>query len=167
MGGLALALAGCAAAPHHPQEEQSSLIAANYAAADRLSGRAPSLHAGNVIVTTLVEVDNLERSSTLGRLVAEHVAARLVTRGVQAVEVRAAKALFVRSATGEMILSRNPRDLSPTVTAKTVVAGTYAPAGDVVYVNLRAINPADGEILGATSYALTVTPAIRSLLGGR
>jgi len=73
--GLSLVLGACAAGAYYFDSGESNLIRGNYAATDVLvsGGKVPAA-GGPVLVATVVDIDQLERSSTLGRLISKHVA---------------------------------------------------------------------------------------------
>ena len=86
----ALALPGCAryyygaAASSDPVD----LMASNHGAADALLLQVPLDPGAPVLVGTVVQLDRLDESSRLGRLVAEQLAGRLVQRGLRVTELR-------------------------------------------------------------------------------
>ena len=68
--GTSLALGGCAAGAYYFDAQESNLIRGNYAATDVLvAGGKVSTTGGPLLVATVVDIDHLDRSSTLGRLV--------------------------------------------------------------------------------------------------
>ncbi|MGD9941600.1 MAG: FlgO family outer membrane protein [Burkholderiaceae bacterium] len=122
------------------------------ALARALSGR---VHAGApVLVSTVVNLDRLEESSSFGRMVAEQVSAGLVRHGVPVIELRMRNELFIRSGQGELMLSREVRDLTLSHSAQFVVVGTYTVAGATAYVTLRAVDPSTNIAHAAHSYTM-------------
>ncbi len=101
-----------------------------------------------VIVATIVSVDDLDRSSTLGRLTSQLVLNRLTQLGYQARDVTFVRALDI-SPDGEKILSRDARRLSRQYNASAVVAGTYAVGGLTIFVNLRLLSAEDGSVISS------------------
>lgn len=118
-----------------------------------------------VIVTSLVDIDDLERSSTLGRMVAKQVSGKLVRMGYNVREVNLRDTLAVREGTGELILSRNLKDLSAEADAQAVVAGTYAVGGETIAVHLDMIKADDGRILSSADFVVPMNADIRGYLG--
>jgi hypothetical protein len=76
----------------------------------------------------MVSVDDLNQSSTFGRLASQLISNRLSQQGYLVQDATLMRALVVRPETGEIVLSRDARNLSGSVHAQAVVAGTYAVA---------------------------------------
>lgn len=162
-----LAVAGCTTAgPTYEAANNSSFIATNYRAADRL---ADVLKAngqdGPLIVATFAGVDNLEQSSRLGRTLSEQIGSRLVQAGFQVIEVKLRNNAFVSSSRqGEFLLSREIRDISANHKVNTVVVGTYSDADEYLYVTVKAIALQSGTVTASHDYALPMLPTVRAML---
>lgn len=139
---------------------------ASYAAADRLVefSRAPLNPEKPIVVATLVDNGDLMEAAPLGRLIAEQIATRLTNAGYTVRELRFATAFKVREGTGELVLSRNVRDLSRSVGAQAIVAGTYTQAHSRVFVNAKLIHAASGDLLSAADFELPKSRDVQSLM---
>ncbi len=145
---------------------------ASYDAADKLvmsaSPRLPKT--APIVVGTLSDVNNIENSSTLGRIISEQVGARLTQLGYDVREVRLRDSVNVRQfpksspASGEFVTSRNVGALVAQANAGAVVTGTYAEAEDDVMVNIRLVDPSTGKVAAAHDFGLAKTPDVRALL---
>ncbi len=171
---LALSLAACADEP--PASTVATLPAtgavaaatplfASYAAADALLRNAGPLQELQrpVVVATLVDVNDLERSTGFGRITAEQVGARLANTGIPVAEVKLRRSILIDKG-GEMVLSRDVRQLLRARDAQALVAGTYAVGRDTVFVNLRMLSAADGRVLSAHDYIVPITRDVAALL---
>lgn len=127
-------------------------------ARDRIDTQQP------IIATTLVNVDQLGQSSTLGRTLSEAFTSRLVQAGLNVVEVKLRDSLYIEENTGELILSRNVQRLGQDYNADAVLVGTYAQAQNQVFINVRLVKIANRTILGATSFSLPLTNDLRYML---
>ena len=176
--GAALALAalsGCeTVSPMHsyyygerPGASRSNLIEVNERAADALLQTVPLNASKAVLVATLVPVDRLAESSRLGRMFSEQIAARLVQRGLRVTEVKLRDSLLLARDQGELLLSREVREVSQAQEAQAVVVGTYAVSSTVVYINLKLVNPAGNTVVAAHNYAVPMDDNVRALLAGR
>ena len=116
---------------------------------------------------TLVSVEHLGESSRLGRMFSEQIASRVVQRGVPVAEVRLREQLALQPGQGELLLSRELREVSQNHDAQAVVVGTYAVSGAMVYVSLKLVSPQGNQVVAATDYALPVDDNLRGLLRGR
>jgi len=88
-----LILSGCAelsGSSKYYTASDSQFIKANYMAAESLAKTSllPLDKSAPIVVATLVNIDNLEQSSTLGRTVSEQVASKLANMGYTVKEVK-------------------------------------------------------------------------------
>jgi len=168
---LALALSatvsGCASLPRAQQyaERPNDLGGLIYTATERMIEAAPSMAQNKpTIVATTVNIDDLNSSSTFGRLASQLVSSRLSQMGYLVMDVTYTQALELAPGTGEMVLSREASRVAAERQAQAVVAGSYAVGGDQVYLNLRLLNAADGRLLSATDVVLTLDENTRRLV---
>ena len=172
-GTLALGAAGCATEngtarkdPTYEQAAANPLIPANYAAAASLLGRLQGQLAGGqpLIAATVVNIDALDRSSTLGRLISEQVSARFTLAGHRMIEMKFRNNVYMARDQGELMLTREIRDLASSHNAQAVIVGTYAQSSDMVFVNLKVIQPETNVALAVHDYALPLDSMTRSML---
>ncbi|MDR1349325.1 MAG: hypothetical protein LBJ59_00835 [Zoogloeaceae bacterium] len=145
---------------------QSELIAASYHAADALITQAgESLSPQHpVIIATLVNINALEESSPLGRLISEQLGARLAQQGHKVVELKVRQKLYMKRHEGELMLTREIRDIAQQHNAQALIIGTYTEGADRVYINLKLTQIETNIALAAVDYALPLDMNIRALL---
>jgi len=165
---LVLGIAACAGprpGSETPGTNAQGLVFTTYGAADRLiqGSQVPLDPAKPVLVTSLVALDDFGQSSTLGRLIGEQVASRMVMSGYNVVEVALRKNLLVKQGVGQVMLSRDVKNISRLNSAQAVAVGTYAVGEDDVFVNLRLIRAGDGRILSAYDFTVKNDRNISSL----
>lgn len=153
--GLALAslLAGCAT----PQAaEETNVVSRNNAAGDVLAQLLNSrgMAGAPVVVGTLVQIDNLDQSSSFGRMVSEQIAARMAYAGVPVVELKLRNSLYMSKDGGEFLLSRELKDLTLAHKANLAVVGTYAVANQEVLVTVKAVDVSTNKVIAAHSYSI-------------
>ena len=159
LGSLLLGTTACSTPP-----VGDALIQLNHQAADALL-QGVSLHPHQpVLIATLVDLDDLERSSRWGRLASEHVAARLANRGVRVKELKLRQQIFMAQASGALLLSREVTELSLEHDAQAVVVGTYTVAGDTVYVSIKLIRPEGNTVVSAHDYSFALSERNRPLM---
>lgn len=168
-----LAIAGCASTGSQVSEPPSSyvlpdneLVKSAYTIADGLLAQLKINIDKNssILVTSFVNIDNLKESSTLGRMLAEHVASRLSQRGYKVIEMRLrTTSVFMEEGKGEFLLSRDLRDVSKNQNSTAVVVGTYGlfPNGEVS-VSARVVSPSDSTIISSCDYVLASTIKARA-----
>ncbi|WCM94694.1 FlgO family outer membrane protein [Acidovorax sp. NCPPB 2350] len=146
----------------------ADLLEANYLAADTLLQQAPQLDPRQpVLVATLVHIDRLDESSRLGRLCSEQIMGRLVQRGVRVTELKMRQSLAMQPGQGELLLSREVREVSRAQSAQAVVVGTYAATAQSVFVSLKLVSPEGNTVIAAHDYVLPVDDNVRILLSVR
>ncbi|MGL4408476.1 FlgO family outer membrane protein [Zoogloea sp.] len=163
--------------PTYEQAQNNNFQAANYAAVTELLKRMPagavsssnssSSNDGSnspFIVATLVNIDQLEQSSTLGRLISEQVASKMTQLGHNVLELKVRNSVYLKRNEGELLLTREIREVANNHRAQAVIVGTYAESATLVYVNLKVVNPATNVVLAAHDYALPLNKQVRSML---
>lgn len=146
---------------------RTSVIHANHHAADMLLQNAPLDREHAVLVATLVNVDRLGESSRLGRIFSEQIAGRLVQRGLPVTELKLRETVMIQREQGELLLSRELRELSRSHDAQAVVVGTYAASATVLYVSIKLVKPEGNVVVAAHNYAVPMDDNVRALLAGR
>jgi TolB-like protein len=170
-------LTGCGTTPELSYEEAalSQFISANHKAADDLMAMAGSpamassqdASGNTMLVATIADINALEKSSALGRVISEHLSSRLAQIGKSVVEMKLRNSVFVRNNQGEFLLTREIRELARAHNAGSVVVGTYTDGDTVVFVSLKLIDPANGLIMAAHDYALPMNRQVRRLFSAR
>ncbi|HQR04012.1 MAG: hypothetical protein JSR19_09700 [Proteobacteria bacterium] len=161
----ALALAACAG-PSYQGAQNSEFTSANYAAVDKLvSATAVPIDKNTpLLVATVVNIDSLNKSSRFGRLISEQIASRLTQQGFNVVEMKLRSDIYIKEGTGELLLSRDVRDLSKNYNAQVVVVGNYAVASGYVYLTLKAVTVVDNRVIAAVNYLLPLSENNQALL---
>ncbi|OQY43670.1 MAG: hypothetical protein DRR08_29405 [Candidatus Parabeggiatoa sp. nov. 2] len=118
-----------------------------------------------ILVTSFVNIDNLQESSTFGRVVAEQIGSRIAQQGYQMIEMKMRTSrIFVQARMGELVLSRELREISFQHDAYAVVVGTYAASKESVYVTAKLVRAKDSIILSSYDYWLPVGPDTKKML---
>jgi len=117
-----------------------------------------------ILSTSFANIDNLQESSTFGRLVGDTVAGDLVGRGFNMIEIRLRNSLYMEPRVGEFMLSRELRHVSAEHDAQAVLVGTYAVGGEYVYVNARLVSVDDSRVLSSYDFRLPMNRDIRKML---
>jgi TolB-like protein len=163
----ALGIAGCSETNTvRPQIADTDLIATNHNAAESLLNLSSANLSKSqpVLVASFVDVDNLDSSSTFGRITSEQIASKLSQSGYPVIELKLRNNVFIKEQSGEFILSRELVNLSTEHDAQAVLAGTYAVGTNSVWVTSKLIRTTDGVILSSYDYVLPMGPDTRALL---
>ncbi|MEJ5027610.1 MULTISPECIES: FlgO family outer membrane protein [unclassified Comamonas] len=142
--------------PTYQAADASVFLANSQDAINKLTASvAPqSTGTGPVLVATVVNVNNMGASSPLGRTLSEIYANQMAARGFHVKEVKLRTDLYVREGTGELLLSREMRDIARSQNASMVLVGTFSPAANFTYVSLKLVRTEDSRILSGYDYAL-------------
>lgn len=115
-------------------------------------------------VSTFVNLNDLYRTSSLGRFLGEQLIGSLRREGYGVIEVRKPAAILVQERFGEYGLSRDMGELAFVHQAQAMVVGTYAPSAGQVFVNVRLMRGSDGFVLAAASMVLEEDEVVAGLL---
>lgn len=154
-------------------EKESPMVAASYVAVDellkgqKLSPLVTPFGSKGVLVATVADINNLQKSSAFGRLLSEQLSSRLAQLGVQVNEVKLSENLFVNRNEGEFLLTRELNAIGATLNADTVLVGTYADGGGAIYVTLKMVRAADSRVSSAYNFSILKSESIKGLLQAR
>jgi TolB-like protein len=142
---------------HSQYSVKGNLVSIGYHVADRLISnlKQPINSGDSIIVATFVDIDDLNRSSTFGRIIAEQIASRLSQKGYKVKEVKFRQdTIFMQEGEGEFLLSRDLRTISEKHNASAVVVGTYGEVYKEMYVSARIINPSNSLLISSCDFGL-------------
>jgi TolB-like protein len=144
----------------------ASVYAANYRATDALiaTGRSQLDADKPIIIATIVDIDDLERSSTLGRFLSESVSARFTQNRYKMIEMKFQNAIYMKKGEGELMLTRQIREIASSHQAQAVVVGTYSRANSAVFINLKVVKPESNVVVAAQDYSLPMSTDICVML---
>ena len=148
---------------------RGDLVTNSYRIAETLQQnlRQPLGPEDTIIVASFVNVDNLQQSSTFGRIIAEQVGSRFAQKGYKVLELTLRKnSIFMSERKGEFLLSRDLRQVSRDHNAAAVIVGVYGEGYDTVYVSSRIVRPADNIILASCDLGIPMSfRAMEQMLG--
>ena len=119
---------------------------------------------GPVLVATVVNVNDMSMSSPLGRTLSEQYASAMARAGFDVKEIKLRGDIFVKEGAGELLLSRELKDIARNHNASMVVVGTFSPAAHYTYISLKLVRTEDSRIIRAHDYALPNDRDINRLL---
>jgi TolB-like protein len=165
-----LLLGACSTQPQEDTNYTSvaanAFVAANYRAADALALqlRGKLSEDKPLIMATIVNIDALEQSSMLGRLVSEQLSTRLAQGGMKMLEMKLRNSVYLKRGQGELMLTREIGDVAHTHNAQAVVVGSYAETREAVFINVKVIQPTTNLVLAGHDYVLAKEGTVRSML---
>jgi TolB-like protein len=166
-----LLLAACSSTPKNEEGNYSTIssnqfISSNYKAADallqQLSGKLVADKP--LIIATVVNIDALEQTTTLGRLVSEQVSTRMAQGGLAMLEMKLRNSVYLKRNQGELMLTREIGEVANSHNAQAIVVGSYAETSDMVFINIKVIQPNTNFVLAGHDYVLAKEAIVRSML---
>jgi TolB-like protein len=164
-------LAGCTTTvenrvPSYDDASASRFVSLNREAVGRLVADFNRGPTGDtpVLVATIVNVNDMRATAPLGRTLSEQYASAMATQGFNVKEMKLRSDVFVREETGELMLSREIKDIARSHLATMVLVGTYSAAANFTYVSLKFVRTDDSRIIRAYDYALPNDKDVLKLL---
>ena len=142
-------------------------LAVHDLAVQLLKYRRPQTGVSTIGVATFVELNRLDITSPLGRLLAEMLMGELQRAGFNVVEVRLTRDHLVKKGWGEFSLSRVVENLSPKVALQAVVLGTYIERNGYLFLNARMVDRDNQQVIASAFKVMRVDPLVASLLEPR
>lgn len=152
--------------PTYDEAAKSAFISSSRNAIDKLLAgvNRESIGQSPVLVATVVNVNDLSRAAPLGRTLSEQYASQMVASGLHVKEIKLRGDVFVKEGAGELLLSREIKDIAKSHNASLVLVGTYSTAASFTYVSLKLVRTEDGRILNGHDYALPNDRDVQRLL---
>jgi len=145
---------------------EPDLVKISYAIADRLikDVSVPIDTKNPILISSLVDINNIEKSSGLGRIMSEQIGSRFAQQGFSIIELKLRESLYVKKQGGEFLLSRSVQDISKSHNAQAMLVGTYAQGRDTVYISTRILNAEKGKIISSYDFSIPLTNNIYHLI---
>lgn len=158
---LGLSLLGCQTidnryyAINHNHKAAQGLV-------DQIKGRLDVVKP--LIVASFVNINDLNESSPLGRSISQQFATVFTQNGFRVIEMLLRKDIYIKQDSGELLLSRELKNISNIHHAQAVIVGTYAVGETRVYVTAKVINADTSIVLSAYDYSLPIDKDTKALL---
>jgi len=134
---LSYGLAACAPPSSYERQKtkwtsdgflKNNVVDINHKAADNLLSNCNIFidNQESIIVTSLVNINDMKKSSTMGRMSSEIIANRLAQHGYQIQEIKMGRDILINESEGELILSRELQQIGHKYDAQGFIVGTYA-----------------------------------------
>ncbi len=111
-----------------------------------------------VAVTSFVNLNKMNHTNRLGRLIAENLQHELQVRGWHVIDVRLTKSIIINPK-GEFVLSRDIDRLKlQSAKIGAVLSGTYTTLKNAILINAKLIRLNNAEILSSAQITLPMPP---------
>jgi len=115
-------------------------------------------------VDSFVNLNNLYKTSSLGRYIGEELMGDLQSAGIDVLDVRKSAGIMIHEKAGEYGLSRQMKELSYIHSAQAMVVGTYTYADGQIFLNARLLRNTDGMVLSNASLAFELDSVTSQML---
>jgi len=166
-----LFLTGCASQNYSnysppPPQPDVSLVASSHMVADELiTAIGDSIRRDKpLLAASFVDVNNLEKTTTFGRIVPQQFLSRFAQNGFSVMEMLLRKNIFIKEQGGEFLLSRAVKEIGESHEAEAVLVGVYAVGKTNLFVTAKVIGAKEGQVLASYDYELPLGPDIKHLL---
>jgi TolB-like protein len=166
--GWALLLAGCV--PPATTGGTASVVTPDFfgvgeeLALQLTSGMRGARGGQRLILTTVVDLDNLYATTRFGRTLTEALSTSLFRHGFGVVEIRKSAELLIRDNRGELMLTRDAKLLAKQQQAAAILTGTYSLTPTTVILNLRLLDAGSQQVLSVAGLELQRSRNINHLL---
>jgi|TARA_Y100000310_G_scaffold101951_1_gene100073 TolB-like protein len=149
-----------------PPQLDSNLVASSHNAADELIvAIGDSIRRDKpLLAASFVDVNNLEKTTTFGRIVPQQFLSRFAQNGFSVMEMLLRKNIFIKEQGGEFLLSRAIKEIGESHDAEAVLVGVYAVGKKNVFVTAKVIGTKKGRVLASYDYGLPLGPDTQHLL---
>lgn len=158
-------LSGCGIS-HYLDNRDANLVAESYDAAEDLHKKILNKLPKNslIVVSTLLNVDNLNQTSSFGRIVSDQIASAFNNFGYQVIGMEIPIDLFVMKEGGRFHLSDETKAMLRHYHASTLIGGVYAPGKHHGYVSLRMIDINSKNIIASTDFSVPMGPDAKMMM---
>ena len=115
-----------------------------------------------VLVSTIVNVNDLRTASPMTRMLTEQIGGALNRHGFDVKEIKLRRNLLVERG-GEYLLSRDVKEIAADQDAGAVMTGTYAMNENVLVVNVRLLDAETASVIASASRQIGVSEEMRGL----
>jgi hypothetical protein len=163
---LVATLTGCSSFYRFQEVKDTNLVDVSYDAVSTLQDKLahPIPKNSLIIVSTLVNVDNQNQTSSFGRIISDQVASAFHDSGYQIIGMELPIDLFVMQEGGQLHLTPEIRQMLKRYNANNIVGGVYAPGKKNTYVSLRLIDLNSRSFVSSADFSVPMGPDAKTLL---
>lgn len=119
-----------------------------------------------LILTTIVNIDDLYQTSRFGRTLSESLSTRLFSHGFGVIDVRKSDDLLIKNGAGELMLTRDAALIAHEHEAEAIIAGTYALTAQTVIVNVKMLDAGSRDVISVAGLEIQRSSSVDDLLAG-
>ncbi|MDP6539813.1 MAG: FlgO family outer membrane protein [Planctomycetota bacterium] len=150
--------------PTAPSDAELLVDACYEAVDDLLSQHQDRQDLERMLVSTVVDVNDVKRTTMFGRVTTEFLSARLTRNNVDVIHPTVREDHLLIQETGQFLLSRDVANLALDYNARTALVSTYAPLERNVIVSMKLVSTVENSTLAATDFVLHRSPVVEEML---
>jgi hypothetical protein len=136
-----------------------------YYAVDHLLAQHPKMQdTDRILVATAVDVNNVQRTSELGRVMTECIQSRLTHNDHDVIHPTVREDHLLVQHDGQFLLSRDARNLAVDYNARSALVATYSVVSNSVVVSMKLVSTVENSTLAAQDFVLERTESISEML---
>ena len=120
-----------------------------------------------IVVSTLVNVDDLNQTSAFGRIVSDQIASAFNNEGYLIKGMEMPTANFVKIEGGMLQLTEETKQTLKANNVSALVLGVFAAGRQTAYVSLRVVDLESKNVISSTDFSVPMGPDARVLLRTR
>lgn len=162
-------LGGCASNRYPEDPKDVDLIEVSYKATAALLSQTkmPLPPNSMIVVSTFVNVDELDQTAAFGRIVSSQIASAFNNSGYRIRAMELPTELFVKEDRGMLKLSDETKSALKGTEAAALVVGVFAPGKRSAYVSLRMLDVDSETVISTTDFVVPMGPDAKVLLQPR
>lgn len=159
-------LSGCLNNYYYESSKDTDLVEVSYDAVNTLqSDFSKTLPEHSlIIVNTLLNIDDLKKTSAFGRILSDQIASALYNSGYRVIGMEMPTDLLFMQEGGAPHLSDETKKIIKKYGAAAIVGGVYAQGKKATYVSLRIVNADNTNIIASTDLSVPMGADIKVLL---
>lgn len=146
--------------------KDADLVEVSYDATSTLKDKLTTTLPQNslILVSTLLNVDDLYKTSSFGRIVSDQIASAFHNSGYRIIGMEMPIDLFVMEKGGSLKLSDETKEILRPYHAAVIVGGVYAAGKKNTYVSLRIVDIKTKNVISSTDFSVPMGPDAKKLL---
>ena len=154
--------------PLTPVGQANYLLCVTYEAVDDLLAQHPNPEdLDRVLVSTVVDINDVGRTTMFGRVLGECLSSRLTQTDKDVIHATVRTDQLLVRQDGQFLLSREARNLATDHNARTALVSTYAVTKDVVILSLKLVSTVEDSTLAGIDIVIPRTETVSDMLDER
>lgn len=119
-----------------------------------------------ILATSFVSFDELEQSTTFGRMLGDQIASRFSQHGYNVIELKLRRdQIVIKEDLGEIALSRNLDHIVSQYEAQAIIVGTYTFSHNLAFVSTKIVSTRNNTILANHDFTIRMDPIMQAVAG--